>query len=121
MQLIGALLAEDYDAIYDGVFDTEGAVERLADLADGGRVLELGRGYRPNCLAACRPRTGGIGNRRLTADPRSPLGQPGSARVETACGDFAQTRVEGQFALDDPSTAAEVHPVGRSSVAVCEV
>ena len=40
----GARLAEDYDSIYGDVFDTEGAVDFLADLAPGGRVLELGVG-----------------------------------------------------------------------------
>src|ERR1700733_14179022 len=40
----GALLADEYDAIYGDVFDTEGAVARLARLADGGRILEFGVG-----------------------------------------------------------------------------
>jgi hypothetical protein len=40
----GVRQADDYDAIYGGVFDTEGAVDLLFDLADGGRVLELGVG-----------------------------------------------------------------------------
>jgi hypothetical protein len=40
----GVRLAEDYDAIYGGVFDTDGAVDLLFDLAAGGRVLEFGVG-----------------------------------------------------------------------------
>ena len=40
----GVRLADDYDAIYGGVFDTEGAVDLLFDLAAGGRVLEFGVG-----------------------------------------------------------------------------
>jgi SAM-dependent methyltransferase len=40
----GAGFAEDYDATYDGVFDTEGAVDQLVSLAEGGPVLELGVG-----------------------------------------------------------------------------
>ena len=40
----GALLADEYDAIYGDVFDTEGAVDQLARLAEGGRILEFGVG-----------------------------------------------------------------------------
>jgi SAM-dependent methyltransferase len=40
----GTWIADAYDDIYGGAFDTDGAVERLADLADGGPVLELGVG-----------------------------------------------------------------------------
>ncbi len=40
----GDAIADLYDRFYDGVFDTEGAVERLAELARGGRALELGIG-----------------------------------------------------------------------------
>ena len=36
----GGRLADDYDAIYGGVFDTDGAVDLLFELAAGGRVLE---------------------------------------------------------------------------------
>ena len=32
----GALLSDEYDAIYGDVFDTEGAVDQLARLAGGG-------------------------------------------------------------------------------------
>ena len=38
----GALLADQYDATSGDVFDTEGAVDKLARLADGGRILEFG-------------------------------------------------------------------------------
>ncbi len=95
----GARLAEDYDAIYDGVFDTEGAVERLADLADGGRVLELGVGTGRIALplVAQGLEVWGIDGSQRMLDRLS--AKPGGARVKTACGDFAQTRVEGQFAL----------------------
>ena len=40
----GSFIADDYDAIYGNAFDTHAAVDRLADLADGGPVLQLGVG-----------------------------------------------------------------------------
>ena len=40
----GSNIADDYDAIYGNAFDTQAAVDRLAELADGGSVLELGVG-----------------------------------------------------------------------------
>jgi ubiquinone/menaquinone biosynthesis C-methylase UbiE len=40
----GARLADHYDDIYGGVFDTDGAVDFLAKLASGGRILEFGVG-----------------------------------------------------------------------------
>ena len=50
----GALLADEYDAIYEGVFDTDGAVDRLADaiwliwrMAAGSSIR---RGYGPIAL-----------------------------------------------------------------------
>src|SRR5690349_1070115 len=40
----GARIADEYDDIYEGVFDTRGAVACIADLADSGGVLEFGVG-----------------------------------------------------------------------------
>ncbi len=37
-------IADEYDELYAGHWDTEEAVERLVELAAGGRVLELGIG-----------------------------------------------------------------------------
>lgn len=79
----GARLAEDYDSIYGDVFDTEGAVDFLADLAPGGRVLELGVGTGripcrsplagSTCGASMRPpRCSGGSRRSLVARPSRP-------------------------------------------------
>lgn len=40
----GTWIADAYDDIYSEAFDTDGAVEQLTRLADGGPVLELGVG-----------------------------------------------------------------------------
>jgi SAM-dependent methyltransferase len=40
----GEQVGETYDRVYGAVLDTDGAVERLVELADGGPVLELGVG-----------------------------------------------------------------------------
>ena len=40
----GEQVGETYDRVYGAVLDTDGAVERLLELADGGPVLELGVG-----------------------------------------------------------------------------
>ena len=37
-------IADEYDDLYDGTWATDAAVDRLVELSDGGRVLELGIG-----------------------------------------------------------------------------
>ncbi len=95
----GARVAEDYDAIYDGIFDTEGAVDYLVELAGGGRVLEFGVGTGRVALpmAARSLDVWGIDGSQAMLDRLA--AKPGSVGVKTVCGDFAQTQVEGHFAL----------------------
>ena len=97
----GARLAEDYDSIYGDVFDTEGAVDFLAELAPGGRVLELGVGTGRIVLplAACGLDVWGVDAssemlERLKA-------KPGGEAVTTMCGDFGtvDARSGGPFDL----------------------
>ena len=40
----GAWIASDYDTLYAGIEDTAGAIERLAELAGAGPILEFGVG-----------------------------------------------------------------------------
>jgi SAM-dependent methyltransferase len=40
----GASIAQEYDSLYEGQFDTDAAVAGIAQMADGGPVLELGIG-----------------------------------------------------------------------------
>ncbi|WP_233257670.1 class I SAM-dependent DNA methyltransferase [Micromonospora sp. S4605] len=89
-------------AVYDDTYahlDPAGAVERLAALADGGPVCEfgIGTGRLALPLLARGLTVAGIeGSPEMVAGLRA---KPGGDRVEVALGDFAQTRVPGEYAL----------------------
>ena len=97
----GSFIADDYDAIYGNAFDTQAAVDRLADLADGGPVLELGVGTGRLALP--------LVERNLTVhgidgseQMLELLGQkPGGERISTTAGDFSTVRLEppAEFSL----------------------
>jgi SAM-dependent methyltransferase len=97
--LYGKNTASDYDVLYGDVFDTDGAVHRLARLAERGPVLEWGVGTGRLAL--------GLVGRGLTVhglDSSAEMleilaGKPGGDRVTTTLGDFSTTRVDGSFAL----------------------
>jgi SAM-dependent methyltransferase len=97
----GRDIADDYDAIYGEAFDTEGAVECLADLADGGNILELGIGTGRLSLPlsqrglAVQGVDGSDKMLRLLSE------KPGGDAIPTTLGNFADVRLEppGQFAL----------------------
>lgn len=97
--LYGAHLADGYDEIYNGVFDTDGAVHRLAALADGGPVLEFGVGTGRIALPlnARSLDVSGIDGSQEMLDQLA--ARPGGQDVKTVCGDFANTQIDGQFAL----------------------
>jgi SAM-dependent methyltransferase len=97
----GRNIADDYDAIYGEAFDTEAAVDRLAELADGDRVLELGIGT--GRLALPLSKRGLIvhgvdGSERML---RLLSEKPGGDAIPTTLADFADVRLDppGQFAL----------------------
>jgi SAM-dependent methyltransferase len=97
----GTNIADDYDAIYANAFDTQGAVDRLALLADGGPVLELGVGTGRLALPlAERGLTvhGVDGSEQMLQLLRA---KPGGARLPTTLGDFSEVRLEpaAQFSL----------------------
>jgi SAM-dependent methyltransferase len=95
----GRHIAEDYDAIYGGIFDTDGAVDRLLELGDGGPLLELGVGTGRLAipLAAAGLTVHGVdGSADMLAHLAS---KPGGDRVDTTLGDFAEVTVEGRFSL----------------------
>ncbi|HEV2089434.1 MAG TPA: class I SAM-dependent methyltransferase [Cryptosporangiaceae bacterium] len=78
---------------------TAAAVARLAELAGAGPVLEfgIGTGRLALPLAARGLRVAGIdGSAEMVALLRD---KPGGADIPVAVGDFAETRVEGRFAL----------------------
>ncbi len=94
-------VAADYDAPGGAnAPDVVGpAVEVLADLADGGPVLELavGTGRIAAPLAARGVRVAGIELSRAMA--ARIVDKPGGAAVEVAIGDMTTTRVAGEFSL----------------------
>ena len=95
----GRHVAEEYDAIYDGVFDTEAAVARLRDLARGGAILEFGVGT--GRLAIPLADSGlvvhGVDGSRDMLDLMAE--KPGGKRVGATVGDFSTVRVPGKFSL----------------------
>jgi len=95
----GAQLADDYDTIYGGVFDTDGAVGCLFELADGGRVLEFGVGTGRIAvpLAGRGLDVWGVDGSQGMLDRLAE--KPGGDKVTTICGDFAAAEADGPFDL----------------------
>ncbi|MDQ3751528.1 MAG: class I SAM-dependent methyltransferase [Actinomycetota bacterium] len=95
----GDRIADVYDDWYEDVFDTEGAVDLLARLADGGRALELaiGTGRVAVPLAGAGVEVHGIdASEAMVAKLRAK--QNGNA-IPVAMGDFTDVNVEGKFSL----------------------
>jgi SAM-dependent methyltransferase len=98
----GERVAATYDEHSASMFDPavlEPAVERLAELAGGGRALEfaIGTGRIALPLAERGVRVAGIDNSEaMLARLRE---KPGAERVEAMVGDMAVTRVDGEFSL----------------------
>lgn len=95
----GRHIAEDYDAIYGQVFDTDGAVATLARLAGDGPLLELGVGTGRLAipLAATGLEVHGVDGSAAMLDHLAR--KPGGDRVVTTVGDFSQVTVPGRFSL----------------------
>ena len=97
----GELNAERYDAMYDDamVAETRDSVETLAELAGGGKVLELaiGTGRVALPLAARGLSVYGIeASEAMVARLRE---KPGGSTIPVEIGDMAEVRVEGTFDL----------------------
>jgi len=97
----GRDIADDYDAIYGEAFDTEAAVECLADLADGGSILELGIGTGRLALPLSQRGFAVYGVDGSDKMLRLLSAKPGGDAISTTLGDFADVRLEpsGEFAL----------------------
>jgi SAM-dependent methyltransferase len=94
---IGAL----YDSLVDAAFptDTDATVALLAELADGGPVLEFGVGTGRLALPLARlglPVSGIDGSAEMLDQLRK---KPGGAAMPLRVGNFADTRLDGDFAL----------------------
>jgi SAM-dependent methyltransferase len=95
----GRRAAADYDLVYGDTFDTEGAVECLARLADEGPVLEWGIGTGRLALGLV-DRGLSVSGLDSSQDMLDVLSEkPGGDRIHTIVGDFSETRVDGAFAL----------------------
>jgi 2-polyprenyl-3-methyl-5-hydroxy-6-metoxy-1,4-benzoquinol methylase len=97
--LYGKNTAADYDVLYGDVFDTDGAVYRLAQLADRGPILEwgVGTGRLALGLVARGLQVHGLDS---SAEMIEILARkPGGDRVATTIGDFSTTRVDGSFSM----------------------
>ncbi|MGI9021915.1 MAG: class I SAM-dependent DNA methyltransferase [Acidimicrobiales bacterium] len=98
-QAYGASIADDYDRLYDGILDTDGAVACLAELAGEGPVLELGIGTGRLALPLAER---GLTVRGVESSPAMVdqlRTRPGGAEIEVVIGDFADVQVPGPFSL----------------------
>lgn len=97
--LYGEKIASVYDHWFKGVSDTDATVDRLAELAAGGRVLELGIGTgRISLPLAAR----GLEVHGIEISPAMVEGlraKPDNEKVSVTMGDFADVGVDGPFAL----------------------
>ncbi|MEU9828941.1 class I SAM-dependent DNA methyltransferase [Micromonospora chersina] len=94
----GRYVADVYDETY-AYLTPDAAVDTLAELADGGPVCEfgIGTGRLALPLAERGLTVAGVeGSPDMVAGLRA---KPGGQRIEVAVGDFADTRVPGEFAL----------------------
>jgi SAM-dependent methyltransferase len=95
----GDRIAEVYDSLYEEQLDTGAAVDALARLAAGGRVLELaiGTGRLAVPLAQRGIDVHGIdASDEMVARLRA---KPAGADIAVTMGDFADVAVEGSFSL----------------------
>jgi SAM-dependent methyltransferase len=95
-------IAARYDDPDDEMFDAaaiEPAVDFLAELAGGGRALELGIGTGRVALPLARRGVPVHGIDLSEAMVRRLRAKPGGGDIGTTIGDFATTTVEGSFRL----------------------
>jgi SAM-dependent methyltransferase len=95
----GSLIADRYDDIYGDVFDTDGAVELLTELAGGGRVLEFGVGTGRIAIPLAERSLEVWGMDGSTAMLDLLKTKPQGDKVETICGNFATATAPGPFDL----------------------
>jgi SAM-dependent methyltransferase len=93
----GDAIADLYDRFYDGVFDTEGAVERLVELAAGGRALELGIGTGRVALPLAARGIAVEGVDSSAAMVTRLRDKPGGDAIPVAMSDFRAPEVGGRF------------------------
>ncbi len=95
----GDRIADVYDDMYEDLFDRDEVVDVLAEVAGGGRALELaiGTGRIALPLAAKGVEVHGIdASQAMVAKLRS---KPVGEAIPVTIGDFAEVAVDGTFAL----------------------
>jgi SAM-dependent methyltransferase len=95
----GDRIAPVYDEMYGGMFEIEPVVERLAELAGKGPVLELGIGTGRIALPLAERGVTVHGIDASEAMVERLREKPGGAGIPVTMGDFADVSVEGQFPL----------------------
>lgn len=95
----GERIADVYDDWYGSLFDVEKTVDLFAELAGGGRVLELAIGTGRIALPLAERGVDVVGvdaSERMVARLRA---KPGGDRIPVTFGNFADVPVEGTFRL----------------------
>ena len=96
----GDRIAEVYDAWYgEGQRNPTDAVDFLAELAHGGRALELGVGTGRIAIPLAERGVEVVGIDASEAMVARLRAKPGGERIEVVMGDFANVAVEGEFDL----------------------
>ena len=95
----GQGLSEDYDAFYSRLPETEQAIERLAALAEGGAVLELGIGTGRLALGLVEKglRVAGIEGSQEMVDQLH--AKPRGDEIPVVVGDFSEVTADGTFSV----------------------
>jgi SAM-dependent methyltransferase len=95
----GDRIAPVYDALYQSLPSTEAAVRLLAELTQGGPVLELGIGTGRIALPLAETGIAVHGIDASAAMVEMLRGKPGGAQIPVTMGDFADVGVEGHYPL----------------------
>lgn len=95
----GERFAGSYDEYVRGKFDEEAEVALLAELADGGRVLELGVGTGRVAIPLAEAGLEVHGIESSPAMMQQLQQRPGGELVKVTLGDFADAGVPGPFSL----------------------
>ncbi|HEY7593337.1 MAG TPA: class I SAM-dependent methyltransferase [Actinophytocola sp.] len=96
-RLYGARWAEHYDEWHAGLMDDEGSVAKLAELADGGPLLEFGVGTGRLAVPLAEQGLEVVGV-DVSEDMLAQLKRK-SDKVTTIVGDMTTVRVDQQFAV----------------------
>ncbi len=97
--MYGREIADDYDELYRSIPDTEAAIDRLAILAGGGPVLEMGIGTGRLALPLQSRGLEVAGIEGSTEVLEVLRRKRGGDRLDVVVGDFADTRAPGTYSL----------------------